>query len=47
MMTKLLSQFRTISIVWEKKKKLISYCFLKCPAAEFNRVNWLEEKKNK
>lgn len=31
----------------KKKKKLISYCFLKCPAAEFNRANWLERKKNK
>lgn len=31
----------------KKKKKLISYCFLKCQAAEFNRANWLERKKNK
>lgn len=40
---KIVSQFRTILIVW-KNKKLISYCFLKCQAAEFNPVNWLEKK---
>lgn len=41
---KIVSQFRTILIVW-KNKKLISYCFLKCQVAEFNPVNWLEKKR--